>query len=323
MEPTNIRNPAFRIKNIPVYGDMILAPMDGVSDLPFRVLARQLGSAMSYTEFVNAIDVLQGQPSVARRLAYREMERPVVIQIFDDDPDRMVDASLKLMKYQPDILDINMGCPSRDVAGRGAGAGLLRRPAKVAEMFRKLTKALPIPITAKIRLGWDDTSKNYLEVVRIIEENGGSLVAVHARTKAQGYSGRADWEAIAEIKQAASIPIIGNGDVRSVADYRLLKTLTGCDGVMIGRSAIDNPWILARLDREDVPLEEVRLVMLEHLQHMLDFYGERGLLLFRKFIKGYLRPYSLATDVLKSLLTCENVDVFMGMIHDIFEKIQS
>ncbi len=323
MEQKNNLKPAFKVRDIPVFGDLILAPMDGVSDLPLRTLARQLGSAMSYTEFVNAIDVLQGHPSVVRRLAFRENERPVVFQIFDDDPERLVDASLKLLKYKPDILDINMGCPSREVAGRGAGAGLLRNPSKIGEIFRKLTKALPIPITGKIRLGWDEGNKNYLDVVRIIEDNGGSLVAVHARTKSQGYAGRAEWEAIAEIKQAVSIPVVGNGDVRTVADYRRLKALTGCDGVMIGRSALENPWLFSCLDREDVPPEQARAVMLGHFRHMLDFYGERGLLLFRKFIKGYLRPYSLAPEAIKTLVTCENADQFITLVNMTFDKIQT
>ncbi len=322
MEPANHPEPSFVVGGIPVYGDLILAPMDGVSDLPYRVLARRLGSAMSYTEFVNAIDVLQAHPTVERRLAYQEMERPVVFQIFDDDPDRIVEASLKLQKYRPDILDINMGCPSREVAGRGAGAGLLKQPAKIAEIFRKLTKVLHIPVTGKIRLGWDEASKNYLEVVRSIEDNGGSLVAVHARTKSQGYTGRAEWEAIAEIKQAVKIPVVGNGDVCSVADYRRLKELSGCDGVMIGRSALENPWLFSRLERGEVPPEDVRTVMLSHLNDMLEFYGERGLLLFRKFVKGYLRPYSLPAGIVKSLVTCENAGSFMSMVDAIFESLQ-
>ncbi len=321
METLSSHKPSFLVREIPVYGDLILAPMDGVSDLPFRLLARRLGSAMSYTEFVNAIDVLQEQPSLERRLAFLEVERPVVFQVFDDDPDRIVSASLKLMKYHPDIIDINMGCPSRDVAGRGAGAGLLRQPVKIAEIFRKLTKALPVPITGKIRLGWDPTSKNYLEVVRSIEDNGGSLVAVHARTKSQGYTGCAEWEAIAEIKQAIKIPVIGNGDIRTVDDIHRMQAVTRCDGVMIGRSALENPWLFSALDRVEVQPDQVRTVMLEHFNHMLDFYGERGLLLFRKFVKGYLRPYFLAPDDLKAFVTCENIDTFRSMVNDTFEKM--
>ena len=322
MAPTNSSIPVFCVKGIPIYGDLILAPMDGVSDLPFRVLTRQLGSAMSYTEFVNAIDVVQGNTSVERRLAYLEMERPIVFQVFDDDPDRIVEAGLKLLKYKPDILDINMGCPSREVASRGAGAGLLRQPAKIAEIFRKLTKIMPIPVTGKIRLGWDESNKNYLEVAKLIEENGGSLLAVHARTKVQGYSGRAEWEAIAEIKAAVKIPVLGNGDVSSVEDIARMKALTGCDGVMIGRSALENPWLFSRIDRGVVPLERARAVMTDHLNQMLEFYGERGLILFRKFIKGYLRPYSLSPEAIRQFVTCDNVENFLSLVNETFEKIQ-
>lgn len=313
--------PSFWIKDIPIYGDLVLAPMDGVSDLPFRSLTRQLGSSMSYTEFVNAIDVVRGLPSVEPRLAYTEEQRPVVIQVFDDDPDRLVEAGYRLLRYKPDIIDVNMGCPSKDVAGRGAGAGLLLHPEKIAEIFRKLSKAMPVPVTGKIRLGWDEASRNYLEVARIIEDNGGSMVAVHARTKVQGYSGQADWQTIAEIKRAVNIPVIGNGDVCSVADIEEMKSVTGCDGVMIGRSALDNPWIFARLDREEVPVSKARQIIFAHLEHMLGFYGERGLIKFRKFLKGYLRPYALDPVLLRSLLTCENVIEFKTNLETIFKNL--
>ncbi|RPJ48007.1 MAG: tRNA-dihydrouridine synthase family protein, partial [Chloroflexi bacterium] len=210
--------PTFWVREIPVYGDLILSPMDGYSDLPFRALARSLGSAMSYTEFISAIDVTGGRhPHMERKLKYLESERPVVFQIFDDDPDRLVRAALKLRPRNPDIIDINMGCSAKCVSGRGAGAGLLRTPEKIAQIFSRLTRELDIPITGKIRLGWDDTSRNYLDTARIIEDNGGSLIAVHGRTKAQGYTGTADWDAIAEVRQAVSVPVIANGDVKTVA----------------------------------------------------------------------------------------------------------
>ena len=182
--------PVFRVGTIPVYGDLILSPMDGYSDLPFRSLARRLGSAMSYTEFINAIDVVYGHPHLERKLAYLESERPVVYQVFDDDPERLVKAALKLRPRNPDIIDINMGCSARCVSGRGAGAGLLRTPEKIALIFSRLSKELDIPVTGKIRLGWDDASLNYLDIARIIEDNGGKLIAVHGRTKMQGYTGR-------------------------------------------------------------------------------------------------------------------------------------
>jgi tRNA-dihydrouridine synthase B len=244
--------PTFWVREIPVYGDLILSPMDGYSDLPFRALARALGSAMSYTEFLNAIDITGRHPHLERKLKYLECERPVVYQIFDDDPDRLVQAALKLRPRNPDIIDINMGCSAKTVSGRGAGAGLLRTPEKIARIFSRLTKELDIPITGKIRLGWDDASRNYIDIAHIIEDNGGSLLAVHGRTKAQGYTGSADWDAIAEVRRAVSIPVIANGDVKTIADIERIKAHTGCTAVMIARAAISNPWIFSRLDRENV-----------------------------------------------------------------------
>lgn len=315
----NTTPPTFTVGGIPVRGDLILSPMDGYSDLPFRSLARWLGSAMSYTEFINAIDVNAKHPNLEERLAYLEEERPVVYQIFDDDPDRLVRAALKLRARNPDIIDINMGCSARTVAGRGAGAGLLRTPEKIARIFSTLTKALDIPITGKIRLGWDGSSRNYLEIAKIIEDNGGQLIAVHGRTKAQSYGGVADWDAIAEVKAAVkTIPVIGNGDVKTVADIERMKRHTGCDGVMIARAAIQNPWIFSRTDRDQVTPEQLRAVINRHLRLMLDFYGPtRGLILFRKYAARYMMPFGLAVEQRKRLLTAPGVDEFLGLLNEI------
>lgn len=311
--------PTFLVGGIPVRGDLILSPMDGYSDLPFRSLARWLGSAMSYTEFINAIDVTSRHPNLEERLTYLESERPVVYQIFDDDPDRLVRAALKLRPRNPDIIDINMGCSAKTVAGRGAGAGLLRTPEKIARIFSTLTKALDIPVTGKIRLGWDGSSRNYLEVAKIIEENGGKLIAVHGRTKAQSYGGEADWDAIAEVKAAIkTIPVIGNGDVKTVADIERMKRHTGCDGVMIARAAIQNPWIFSRTDRDQVTSEQLRAVIQRHLKLMLEFYGPtRGLILFRKYAARYLMPFGLGVEQRKRLLTAPDVDEFLGLLNEI------
>ncbi|MBW8011637.1 MAG: tRNA dihydrouridine synthase DusB [Chloroflexi bacterium] len=311
-------SPNFWVRDIPVFGDLILSPMDGFSDLPFRSLVRTLGSVMSYTEFVNAMDVLNGHPHLDQRLRYSEEERPVVYQIFDDNPERIVAAALKLREREPDIIDVNMGCASRSVAGRGAGAGLLRTPHKIAEIFKRLTAELDIPVTGKIRLGWDDKNLNYLEVAKIIEQNGGQLIAVHGRTKGQNYTGNANWDAIAEIKQAVSVPVIANGDVRRVADIARIKAHTGCDGVMIGRAAIGNPWIFSRLDRLQVPAELVRATMLDHLESMLDFYGyEHGQVLFRKHVVGYVSPHRLSRIQRKRLFNTQSPDEFITLLDEI------
>jgi nifR3 family TIM-barrel protein len=315
MEAPNPDTPDFFVGDIPIFGDTILSPMDGYSDLPFRGLCRRLGSAMSYTEFINAIDVINGHPHLDLRLTYEEFERPVAFQLFDDDPDRLVEAALRLQTREPDMIDVNMGCPTKTVSGRGAGAGLLKQPKKIAEIFKKLTQALTIPVTGKIRLGWDEDSQNYIEVARIIEDNGGQLVAVHARTKAQIYSGRANWDAIAEVKQAVSIPVIGNGDVRTQADITHMKAHTHCDAVMIGRAAIGNPWIFAGLGRHEVNQPLLREIMLEHLEKMLTFYGqELGLLLFRKHAVHYLRPYHLTREQRVRLLTSEIPQEFIALL---------
>ena len=307
--------PSFYIRRVPVYGDLILSPMDGFSDLPFRAMCRELGSAMSYTEFVNALDILQGNPRVEKKLAYLPEERPVVFQIFDSEPVRIVEAALRLQERRPDIIDVNMGCSAKCVSGRGAGAGLLRTPLKVARIFKELSSRLEVPVTGKIRLGWDEQDRNYLLIARIVEENGGALLAVHGRTKAQGYGGQADWEAIAQVKQAVSIPVVGNGDIRTVADIERIKTYTGCDGVMIGRGAIGNPWIFSRLDREQVPPQQVRTVMLRHLERMLSFYeGDYGLVLFRKHASRYLSPFPLTPEQRARLMTAEQPEEFLDLL---------
>jgi tRNA-dihydrouridine synthase B len=315
--PTQVTavQPVFHVGSVPVYGDLILAPMDGYSDLPFRSLCRSLGSAMSYTEFINALDVLHIRKRIEPKFAYLAHERPVVFQIFDDDPQRLLKAATLLLPYQPDIIDVNMGCSAKSVSGRGAGAGLLREPAKVAQIFSLLSQNIPLPVTGKIRLGWDADSRNYLQIARIVEENGGALLAVHGRTRAQGYGGEADWDAIAKIKQGLHIPVIGNGDVRSVADIQRLKTHTGCDGVMVGRAAIANPWIFARLERQNVTHTQVRQIVREHLSRMLAFYGEeRGLVLFRKYVARTMAPLFGSAEQRRQLLSETDVQVFLASI---------
>ncbi len=260
-------SPAFYVRNIPIHGDAILAPMDGYSDWPFRSLCRELGSAMSYTEFVQVEKILSRSDRPSAKLYYEEKERPVVFQIYGDDPDLILKAALKVQELKPDIIDINMGCPAKSVSHRGAGVGMMLTPLKIARTFRKLTAALKVPVTGKMRLGWENY-RSYKLIARIVEENGGALIAIHGRTKEQAYSGHADWDAIAEVKAAVKIPVIGSGDVKTVRDIERMKSHTNCDAVMIGRAAIANPWIFSGLDREQVPSEEVRKVMRDHLERI-------------------------------------------------------
>jgi nifR3 family TIM-barrel protein len=305
--------PAFHIREIPVYGDLILSPMDGYSDLPFRLICRELGSAMSYTEFVNVDELQSRKPTLKARqkLRFHPSERPMTFQIYGHDESRLVETALRLQDYGPDVIDLNMGCYVKGIAERGAGSGLLRQPDKIARVFNRLSKDLSMPITGKIRLGWDENSRNYLAVARTLEDNGASLIAVHGRTKAQAYKGAADWDAIAEVKQAVKIPVLGNGDVKTVADIARIRARTGCDGVMIGRGAIGNPWLFARKDREQVTLEEKIALMRRHLALNLEFYGpEAGLILFRKHAAGYIHGLPGEEFLRLPLLTCRTAGEF-------------
>src|SRR5690242_14856525 len=214
--------PNFYVREVPISGDRLLAPMDCYAAWPFRSLCRELGSAMSYTEFVKVEKILSRSKEPAKRLYFTEVERPITFQIYGDDPDLIVKAALIVQEWKPDIIDINMGCPAKSIADRGAGVGMMPSPLKIARTFKKLTSVLKVPVTGKIRLGWD-RNKNYKLIARIVEENGGSLIAIHGRTKEQRYSGNADWDAIAEVKSTVRIPVIGSGDVRSVADIQRMK----------------------------------------------------------------------------------------------------
>ena len=310
--------PRFHVGPIPVHGDSILSPMDGYSDWPFRSICRELGSAMSYTEFINVADILKRPDYIAPKVHFSPEERPVVIQIYGDDPDQVLAGALKAQELEPDIIDLNMGCPSKSIANRGAGVGLMRTPLKIARIFRKLAPRLEVPLTAKIRLGWDQDCLTYPLVARIVEENGGQLLAVHGRTKIQGYGGQADWDAIAEVVDTVSIPVIGNGDINTPGDIQRMLDHTRCAGVMIGRSAIHNPWIFSGVDRELVNPQQVQATILRHLERSLEFYGpERGLVLFRKYAARYLAPYQLPKNFRQKLLTRENPNNFKALLMEI------
>jgi nifR3 family TIM-barrel protein len=315
-------SPAFWVGDLPIQGTLILSPMDGYSAWPFRSLCRELGSAMSYTEFVNVRDILARPGYVLPKMQFRDEERPIVIQIYGDAPDDFLEAALEVQELGPDIIDINMGCPAKGIANRGAGVGLMRTPLKIARIFRKLTATLEIPVTGKIRLGWDEDCLTYKLVARIVEEEGGQLLAVHGRTKVQAYGGEADWDAIAEVVDTVHIPVIGNGDVYTVADIQRMREYTNCAGVMIGRGAIQNPWIFSYLDREQVTPQQVRETMLVHLERNLEFYGpERGLRLFRKYAAQYLSPYRLPNEIRKKLLTREQPEEFTALLDEITANV--
>jgi nifR3 family TIM-barrel protein len=309
--------PTFWVRDIPVYGHVILSPMAGYSDKPYRLICREYGSAMSYSEFVSADGILHSSERTFQMLRFDPTERPVVFQIFGSKEDILVEAAQRIESLGPDIIDLNMGCSVRKVSGRGSGAALLKEPAKIGRIFQRLTQSLTVPVTGKIRLGWDGDSLNYLEVAKVLEDNGAALIAVHGRTREQAYNGAANWEAIAEIKQAVSIPVIGNGDVKTAADIDRMRDYTGCDAVMIARAAIGNPWIFQHKDIDEVTLAEKSALIHRHLGLMLEFYGEqRGLVLFRKHIIKYMRGLSHVGPVRVRLMTCTRPEEFIALMEE-------
>ncbi len=313
--------PVIKVGSLSISGNLFLAPMDGVTDSAFRTLARRLGSAASFTEFINANDVLFRFSYVQKRLNFREEERPIIFQLYDNEPERIIQAALKLFPLQPDAIDINMGCSASSISNRGAGAGLLKNPQKIATIFSTLSKTLTIPITGKIRLGWDENHQNYLDISHIIEDNGGKLISVHARTQKQKYSGAANWQAIAEIKSQVSIPVIGNGDILTSSDVTRMTSLTNCDGVMIGRAVISNPWLFSGYDRHEVPVELVRDTIQLHYNLLSEDHGPyQGLVLLRKFVNRYLAPYQLNSDLRKNLLTQTEPALFFHLLDKILDQ---
>lgn len=309
---------AFFIRDIPIYGDAILAPMDGYSDWPFRSLCREFGSAMSYTEFVQVEKILSKSKQPAKKLYFQEVERPVTFQLYGDDPDKILEAALIVQEWKPDFIDVNMGCPAKAISHRGAGVGMMKSPLKIARTFKKLSAKLKVPVTGKIRLGWE-RNKNYKLIARIVEECGGSLIAIHGRTKEQSYGGNANWDAIGEVKAAVKIPVIGNGDVKLVEDIERMKRYTGCDAVMIGRGALANPWIFSKLNREQVTSEQVRETVRKHLAKSVEFYGEEdGQRLFRKYAVQYLLMKTLTRETRKQILKPMPSAEFLEMLNQVY-----
>ncbi len=309
----------FKIGSVTVDRPLIMAPLDGYTNEPFRRITRELGSPLSITEFINGLDVVHETPNLPERIAYHESERPLVFQLFDDEPERLIESACILEeRCRPDIFDVNMGCSARQVANRGAGAGLLRHPEKIEAIVSGLTARVHIPVTVKIRLGWDENSINYLEIGKIAQDCGAQMVTLHARTRAQQYTGRADWSAIAALKQSLNVPVVGNGDVVTLADAERMMRETGCDAVMVGRAAIRNPWIFAGYDYDEVPRELYIETCLKHLQYNKEFEGEQwGCVTFRKFAKRYLERMNVSREDMIELMTCEDPDRFTNLFRSL------
>ena len=305
----------WKIGNVEIKNQVVLAPMAGVSNTAYRQIIKEMGAGLIFAEMVSDKALVYGSEKTFDLLKMSDMERPIAQQIFGSDVDSFVKAA-KLVedKMHPDIIDINMGCPVPKVAIKSqAGSALLKNPDKIKEIVSAVVKAVSVPVTVKIRSGWDANSVNAVEVAKVIEEAGASAITVHGRTRAQGYSGNADWNIIKQVKEMVSIPVIGNGDVTSAEKAKEMLDFTGCDAVMIGRGVLGNPWLIKEcvsyLESGIIPPKpsaREKIEMLKrHYQLLVDSTSEKQAILEIRthalwYIKGMPKSAYIKNEICKT-----------------------
>lgn len=306
-----------QIGNVTLPNQVVLAPMAGVCDLPFRLLCREQGAGLVCMEMVSAKAIYYHNKNTELLMQTDPGEHPVSLQLFGSDPKIMSEMAKQIEERPFDILDVNMGCPVPKVVNNGEGSALMKNPALVREIVTAMAKAVKKPLTVKIRMGFDGEHINAVEIAKIIEDSGAAAVAVHGRTRQQYYSGEADWEIIRKVKEAVSIPVIGNGDVDSPQKAKRMLEETGCDGVMVGRAARGNPWLLGRIARylEDGELlenpspEEVKAMILRHARMQLEYKGEyTGMREMRKHVAWYTAGYPRSSKLRQAVNGLESLN---------------
>ena len=315
-----------QIGNVTLENNLILAPMAGVSDLPFRLLCRDQGAGLVCMEMVSAKAILYKNRNTEELLTIDPKEHPVSLQLFGSDPDIISEIAKQIEERPFDILDLNMGCPVPKVVNNGDGSALMKNPRLAGEIIEKTARAIKKPLTVKIRKGFDDAHVNAVELAHIAQESGAAAVAVHGRTREQYYAGHADWDIIRQVKEAVSIPVIGNGDIRTPEDVAAMAEQTGCDGYMIARGAEGNPWIFRQilhyfetgehLSRPD--FSEVTEMLLRHAKMQIDCKGDyTGIREIRKHAAWYTAGYRNSSKLRGRINEVENYEQLEALFREV------
>jgi tRNA-dihydrouridine synthase B len=287
-----------KLSTIELENPVILAPMDGYTNIPFRLIIKEMGADLMFTEFVNSDAIIHENKKTINKIRILAEERPVAIQLFGKKPENMSEAARIIEQIGPELIDINFGCPAPTVSGHGSGAAILKDLPLLARICESVVRAVKLPVSAKTRLGWDDSSINVFQTAKIFEESGIKMMTLHPRTKAQKFNGKSDWEYIRKLKEVIKIPLIGNGDILSPEDALEMFNGTKCDGVMIGREAVKNPWIFRQTKEllingnyeANISFEERKRVCLNHYDLSVEYMGKvKGMLEMRKLYQNYFR----------------------------------
>lgn len=324
----------FKIGNIELENNIVLAPMAGVCNSAFRKIIKEMGCSLVYAEMVSDKGLIYDSKKTKDMLYFEECERPIAQQIFGSDKETFVEAAKMVEKImKPDIIDINMGCPVPKVAVKSqAGAALLKSPSKIKEIIEAVVSSVNVPVTVKIRSGWDSNSINAVEVAKICEKAGASAITVHGRTRSQGYSGNVDLDIIRRVKESVSIPVIGNGDVTSIESAKKMFEYTGCDAVMIGRGVLGNPWLIKKLVTyfktgevvADPKFEDRILMCFRHLNYLMKIKNEKvAVLEMRSHIAWYLKGLSNAQAVKNEIFKAKTKEEIEKILNNYLKEFKN